>query len=108
MKEQQPSPPPPAGLSRVGGMVERMYGGTAQQWLSDLGDLADAAALDPAMCVAVVQALRAVRNELLVSEALHQCQQDSTLLPGVVGISNDGGFWVWNLGGADGQPPQVA
>ena len=89
-------------------MVERMYGGAARTRLIQLGELADSAGTDPAMCVAAIHALRAVRDELLVSEALHQCQQDSTLLPGVVGMGHDGGFGVWDLEGVNGQPPQVA
>jgi hypothetical protein len=89
-------------------MVERMYGGTAQQWLNDLGDLADAAELDPAMCVAVAQAVRAVRDQLVVSEALHQLKQHTLLLTGEPLVGNDGGFGVGDGRGIDGQPSQVA
>ena len=89
-------------------MVERMYGGAECARLMQLGELADAAGVDPLMCVAVVQALRSMRSELLVSKALDELHQHSTLLTGQVGIGNNGGFKVGDLGSPDGQPSQVA
>ena len=108
MSSTQSSPPPPRGLSRASGMVERMYGGAESARFMQLGELADAAGVDPAMCVAVVQALRAVRDQLLVSEALDELHQHSTLFTGQVGIGNDSGFEVRDLGSSDGHPSQVA
>jgi len=106
MKERHPSLPD--GLSLTTARVEHMYGGAAEKWLMDLGDLADSAALDPATCVAVVQAVRAVRDQLVVSEALHQLKENSLLLAGEPLVGNDRSFRVSDGGRSDGQPSQVA
>lgn len=95
-------------LSRLVTKVEHMYGGVERTRLMQLGELADLAESDLAMCVAVVQTLRTVRDQLLVSEALHECQQDASLLASEAGVSDDGSLGLWDFGSADGQPSQVA
>ena len=103
--------PPPEGLSRPSGKVERMYGGddTAKsQWFTAFVSAAHLAGDDLERCAAVVLQLRIVGDLLASPQLLQQPEKSGLVGVGEIPVGQDqlldGGGFI----NADGNPAQVA
>ncbi|CAB5218035.1 hypothetical protein UFOVP209_43 [uncultured Caudovirales phage] len=107
MSTAHQAPPPRNGLSepldRVGEM-ER----AAERWIELLGEAAENAKQNLAECLVVVQLVIAARDQLRVSKAFEELQQNPALFAREVAVSENSGLERRDLSGSHGEPTQVA